>query len=42
MFTKPKKVADLRVQGYKKVIDWDAVCGAIVIGVIAIAILGNL
>jgi len=41
MFTKLKPIRDINVRGrqYKKVIDWDAVFGAIFVGAIGIGIL---
>lgn len=44
MFTKPKKIgeANIKVRGYKKVIDWEAVFGACVIFGIIVLILVNL
>lgn len=44
MFTKLKKTGEcnVNVKSYKKVIDWDAVWGAIFIGGIAILIIANL
>ena len=42
MFTKPKPIRDIHVRGrqYKKVIDWEAVFGAIFLGVVGLFILG--
>ncbi|WP_169715038.1 hypothetical protein [Thalassospira alkalitolerans] len=44
MFTKKKLVSDssVRCQRYKKVVDWDAVFGAIFIGAVVISILAAL
>ena len=42
MFTKDKPVGSGSYRVTKKVIDWDAVWGAIILGIIVIAILANL
>lgn len=42
MFTKPKQVGQAHIRTYKKVIDWDAVFGAIFIFGIVVVILANL
>ena len=42
MFTKRKEIARGGYRVTKKVIDWDAVLGALVLGGIAIAVIANL
>jgi hypothetical protein len=42
MFTKDKLIAQGTTKVTKKVIDWDAVWGAVIIGGILIAVIANL
>lgn len=42
MFTKTKHTGRMTVDGYKKVVDWDAVWGTIFVAFVVIVILANL